>query len=237
VSRKKRNLSRTRWDDLSPGLRRLVVVGAAVEGVLKIAALIDLVRRPAAEVKGSKLRWGLLITLVNSLGAAPLAYFKFGRRKTDQSSASASETTTPEAERTVLIHRPPSTVFAYFADGENDPQWRPMVKEIARNGPIGPGMTYRQRIAGPAGRKIPSDFRVTEYEPDSHLAFEVTAGPVRPVGDYRFVPVDDGTEVTLKLSASLSGLKKRVMTKPLQQSMDSEVAALDRAKEILESGV
>src|SRR6185436_17061170 len=81
----------------------------------------------------------------------------------------------PEAEHTVRIHRPPAAVFAYFADGENDPQWRPAVKEIARNGPIGPGMTYRQRVAGPGGRPIPSDFRVTAYEPDSHLAFEVTA--------------------------------------------------------------
>jgi hypothetical protein len=126
-------------------------------------------------------------------------------------------------------------VFAYFADGENDPQWRPAVKQIVRNGPIGPGMTYRQRVAGPGGRAIPSDFRVTAYEPDRHLAFEVTAGPVRPVGDYRFEPADDGTDVTFKLSAGLSGLKKLLMTKPVQQSMDSEVAALDRAKEILEN--
>ena len=75
---------------------------------------------------------------------------------------------------------------------------------------------------------------MTAYEPDSHLAFEVTAGPVRPVGDYRFEPVADGTDVTLKLSASLSGLKKLLMTKPVQQSMNSEVAALERAEAILE---
>ncbi|HEY3560947.1 MAG TPA: SRPBCC family protein [Kribbella sp.] len=141
----------------------------------------------------------------------------------------------PEAVHTVRINRPADVVFAYFADGENDPQWRPAVKEITRNGPIGPGATYRQRVAGPAGRAIPADFRVTAYEPDSHLAFEVTAGPVRPVGDYRFVAVDDGTEVTLKLSAELSGLKKLLMSKPVQQSMNSEVTALDHAKEILES--
>lgn len=143
----------------------------------------------------------------------------------------------PEAERTVRIRRSPAAVFAYFADGENDPQWRPAVKEIVRDGPIGPGMTYRQRVAGPGGRAIPSDFRVTAYEPDRHLAFEVTAGPVRPVGDYRFEPADDGTDVTFKLSAGLSGLKKLLMAKPVQQSMDSEVAALDRAKEILENQV
>lgn len=141
----------------------------------------------------------------------------------------------PEAAHTVRINRHPAEVFAYFADGENDPQWRTSVKEISRNGPIGPGATYHQRIAGPGGRAIPSDYRVTAYEPDTHLAFEVTAGPVRPAGDYRFTPVEDGTEVTLKLTANLSGLKKLLMTKPVQQSMNSEVAALDRAKQILES--
>ncbi|MEV6268171.1 SRPBCC family protein [Kribbella sp. NPDC051936] len=140
----------------------------------------------------------------------------------------------PEAEHTVRIRRPVGVVFAYFADGENDPQWRPLVKEIVRNGPIGPGVTYRQRIAGPGGRAIPSDYRVTAFEPDSHLAFEVIAGPVRPVGDYRFSPMADGTEVTFKISAGLSGLKKLLLTKPVQQSMNTEVAALDRAKEILE---
>ncbi|GAA1592272.1 hypothetical protein GCM10009804_55730 [Kribbella hippodromi] len=140
----------------------------------------------------------------------------------------------PEAVHTIRIHRPPAAVFAYFADGENDPQWRTGVKEIIRNGPIGPGMTYRQRIAGPGGRAIPSDYKVTAYEPDSHLAFEVTAGPVRPIGDYRFEPVPDGTEVTLKLTADLTGLKKLLMTKPVQHSMDTEVSALDRAKQILE---
>ena len=58
---------------------------------------------------------------------------------------------------------------------------------------------------------------------------------MRPLGDYRFAAVDDGTEVTFKLSANLSGLKKLLMSKPVQQSMNSEVAALDRAKEILEA--
>jgi uncharacterized protein YndB with AHSA1/START domain len=140
----------------------------------------------------------------------------------------------PQAEHSVQINRPLGAVFAFFADSENDPQWRPLVKEITRNGPIGPGMSYRQRIAGPGGRAVPADFEVTAYEPDTHLAFRVTAGPVRPVGDYSFRPVAEGTEVTLKLSAELSGVKKLIMSRPLQKAMESEVAGLDRAKQVLE---
>jgi uncharacterized protein YndB with AHSA1/START domain len=145
------------------------------------------------------------------------------------------EVAVPHAEHSVQINRPPDVVFAFFADGENDPQWRPLVKEITRNGPVGPGMTYRQRVAGPGGRAVPSDFEVIAYEPDTHLAFRVTAGPVRPVGDYNFRPAADGTEVTFKLSAELSGVKKLLMSRPVQKTMDSEVAGLDRAKQVLES--
>ena len=82
---------------------------------------------------------------------------------------------------------------------------------------------------------MPSDFTVTEYEPGSCLAFQVTAGPVRPGGEYRFRAVANGTEVTFGIEAQLSGWKKYVLSKPVQKSMDSEVAALDRAKAILES--
>jgi hypothetical protein len=74
-------MARRRWSDLSERTRRLIVVGAVVEGALKLAALVDLVRRPAGEVRGPKWVWGILLPLVNSAGGAPLAYFLFGRRR------------------------------------------------------------------------------------------------------------------------------------------------------------
>jgi hypothetical protein len=70
-----------RWSELSPRTRRLIVAGSVVEGVLKVAALIDLARRPAGQVRGSKLRWALAVTLVNSLGVVPVVYFVRGRRR------------------------------------------------------------------------------------------------------------------------------------------------------------
>jgi hypothetical protein len=70
-----------KWDELSPQQRRLIIVGGALEGALKVAALVDLARRPTAEVKGSKLLWALAITLINSVGAVPIAYFRYGRRR------------------------------------------------------------------------------------------------------------------------------------------------------------
>jgi hypothetical protein len=58
----------------------LIVVGGVVEGAMKGAALVDLARRPASEVRGSKARWAVAIVLVNSLGVLPMTYFARGRR-------------------------------------------------------------------------------------------------------------------------------------------------------------
>ncbi len=71
----------TKWTDLSPRSRRLIIAAGIWESTLKSAALIDLARRPATEVRGSKVRWALAVTLINALGAVPIAYFARGRRK------------------------------------------------------------------------------------------------------------------------------------------------------------
>ena len=49
-----------------------------VEVVLLAAAQLDIRRRPAEQIKGTKRTWRL-VSLVNLLG--PLAYFVFGRRR------------------------------------------------------------------------------------------------------------------------------------------------------------
>ena len=72
-------MARRRWDELSPRSQRLIMIGAGFEAVLKVAALIDLARRPADEVRGSKARWATAVVLINSVGLVPLAYFAAGR--------------------------------------------------------------------------------------------------------------------------------------------------------------
>lgn len=77
-------MSKKRWTDLSERTRRRIIIGAAFEGILKSAALIDLKRRPASTVKGAKWKWATAIVLVNSLGLVPLAYFVYGCRTAAQ---------------------------------------------------------------------------------------------------------------------------------------------------------
>ncbi|MBV9450650.1 MAG: PLDc_N domain-containing protein [Streptosporangiaceae bacterium] len=73
-----------KWNDLSPGTRKLIIGAAAAEGALKMAALIDLKRRPSSQIRGPKWIWVPVVGLVNAAGGAPLAYFFFGRRKQPQ---------------------------------------------------------------------------------------------------------------------------------------------------------
>src|SRR6516225_565516 len=70
-----------RWNDLDEGTRRLIIVVAVVESILKGAALIDLKRRPANQVRGPKWLWAPVIALVNSAGIVSISYFVFGRRR------------------------------------------------------------------------------------------------------------------------------------------------------------
>ena len=74
-------MTKKRWSDLSPRTQQMVLIGSVVEGILKIAALVDLARRPSDEVRGSKRWWAAAIVLINSAGAAPLTYFAYGRKR------------------------------------------------------------------------------------------------------------------------------------------------------------
>jgi hypothetical protein len=75
-------MARRRWSELSERSRRLILLGAAAEGTLKIAALVDIRRRPADRIRGPKPAWVIALVLVNSVGAVPVAYFLVGRRPT-----------------------------------------------------------------------------------------------------------------------------------------------------------
>ncbi|MGN6246366.1 MAG: hypothetical protein ACTHQ3_22175 [Motilibacteraceae bacterium] len=73
--------TRRGWQELSRPTQVLIVAGAVLEGAAKAVALADLARRPQSQVRGRKALWATGIVLVNAFGAAPLAYFTWGRRR------------------------------------------------------------------------------------------------------------------------------------------------------------
>jgi len=70
-----------RWSDLSDRNRKLIVAGAIGEAILKTAVLIDIRRRPASQIRGSKRMWVIAAVVLNSAGLGSLSYFAFGRRR------------------------------------------------------------------------------------------------------------------------------------------------------------
>lgn len=69
--------SKKKWSDLTDGQKKGIGVAGAVEAVLTAAALYDLARRPAGQIRGRKSVWVLAFS-VQPFG--PLAYFAMGRR-------------------------------------------------------------------------------------------------------------------------------------------------------------
>jgi uncharacterized protein YndB with AHSA1/START domain len=142
----------------------------------------------------------------------------------------------PEASNEVTIDRPPAAVFGFLADAENDRQWRGGVLSIERVSGEGVGTRYRQRVAGPGGRRAKADIEITEFEPDRRIGFQTTTGPVRPSGTYELEESDGGTRVRLTLRAGLSGFKKRLLSNAVERAMTTEVGALDELKRVMEQG-
>ena len=69
-----------RWSDLSERTRRLLITAAVADGALRVAALIDIRRRTASQIRGRKRVWATVVAVINSAGVVPIAYFVFGRR-------------------------------------------------------------------------------------------------------------------------------------------------------------
>ncbi len=73
--------ARRRWSDLSKRTRMLLITAAVADGALRVAALIDIQRRPASQIRGRKGMWAAAMALVSSAGVVPVSYFVFGQRR------------------------------------------------------------------------------------------------------------------------------------------------------------
>jgi uncharacterized membrane protein len=141
----------------------------------------------------------------------------------------------PHAENTVTVDRPIGDVFAYLADGTNNPRWRSGVLSIERTSPTdGADATYRQKLRGPGSRPIDGDYRITAYQLPNLIEFQVTAGPARPTGRFTLAEAGPGrTTVTFALDVTPTGLM-RLMSPMIARTMRSEVDQLARLKDDLE---
>ena len=103
-------------------------------------------------------------------------------------------------EATTVINRPIDEVFAFLANGENDPKFSPRVLEIAKttDGPPGAGTIYASTVKD-AGMKTHREFKLTEFEAPTRIRWtEVSKNLVTaPEGGYDLARAGEGTQLTV----------------------------------------
>lgn len=141
-------------------------------------------------------------------------------------------------QATVVVDRPIEAVFAFLADGTNDPKFSPRVLEIAKttDGPPGVGTVYASTVKD-AGMTTKREFAITEFQPPAKIRWaERTRNTVTaPEGGYDLAPEGGGTRVTLYNVLQGNGLLGRLI-EPLalraaRKGADDFGASIKRAVE------
>jgi carbon monoxide dehydrogenase subunit G len=99
-------------------------------------------------------------------------------------------------EATIDINRPIEEVFAFLADGENDPKFSPRVQKIAKttDGPTAVNTVYASTVKD-AGMTTKREFRITEFETPTKIRWAENSKNLVTArdGGYDLTSVDDGT--------------------------------------------
>lgn len=72
-------MTNKKWSDLTTAQKTGLLVVGSIKLSLAVTAWVDLARRDASEVNGSKAKWAAIIAIS---WVGPLAYFTRGRRTT-----------------------------------------------------------------------------------------------------------------------------------------------------------
>jgi Polyketide cyclase / dehydrase and lipid transport len=106
----------------------------------------------------------------------------------------------------VTTHRHHDDVFKFMACFENIAEWDPGVVEAARlgSGDLGVGSRFRVVLSS-AGRKLPLEYRITEYEPPRRVLLVAETATLRSVDEITVEPRPDGATVTYAANLELLG--------------------------------
>lgn len=141
-------------------------------------------------------------------------------------------------EGTTHIDRPIEAVFAFLADGENDPKFSPRVLEIAKTseGATGVGTTYASTVKD-AGMKTKREFTLTHFDPPTRIGWtEVSQNLVTaPEGGYDLAPDGAGTRLAVHNELEGHGLGKLLVPLALRAARKDADAFAERIKRAVEA--
>ncbi len=106
-----------------------------------------------------------------------------------------------------VVDRPIDQVFAFLADGTNDPKFSPRVQEIQKTteGPIGVGTIFESKVKD-AGMTTSRRFELTEFDPPAKIRWTERSKNLItvPTGGYDLEKLSD-TQTKLTIRNTLEG--------------------------------
>jgi hypothetical protein len=110
-----------------------------------------------------------------------------------------------------LILRPVWEVFAFITNPENNSQWQfgSMESVQISDGGIRVGTVFSS-FGHFMGRRIQSDFEVTDFEENNCYGFETISGPIQLQTSYSFEALDRGTIVIVSSLINPGGYFKLI---------------------------
>ena len=135
-----------------------------------------------------------------------------------------------------LILRPAWEVFDFIANPENNPQWQygSLGSVQLSSGDMHVGTLFSS-IGHFMGRRIQSDFEVTEFETNKSYSFETISGPIQLQTSYNFEVVDHGTNVVVSSLINPGGFFKLIDSIVAKVAKKQFKENLTTLKELLET--
>jgi carbon monoxide dehydrogenase subunit G len=144
-----------------------------------------------------------------------------------------------EFSGSALIDRPIDEVFAFLADGTNDPKFSPRVQEIRKttDGPVAVGTVFESRVKD-AGMTTQRKFEITSSEAPTRIRWsERSTNMITvPEGGYDLEKVSDTqTKVTVHNTFAGHGFGKVIVGFALRAAVKDAPAFAQRIKSAVEA--
>jgi Polyketide cyclase / dehydrase and lipid transport len=138
-----------------------------------------------------------------------------------------------------VIDRPIDEVFAFLADGTNDPKFSPRVQEIrkATDGPIAVGTVFDSKVKD-AGMTTKRSFELTELQAPTKIRWSERSKNMItvPDGGYDLERVSDTqTKVTIHNTFEGHGFGKLILGFALKAAIKDAPALAQRIKSAVEA--
>ena len=144
-----------------------------------------------------------------------------------------------EFSGSAVVDRPIETVFAFLADGTNDPKFSPRVQQITKttDGPVGVGTVFESTVKD-AGMTTKRTFELTEFEAPTKIRWtERSKNMITvPSGGYDLEPVGEGqTQVTIRNCFEGHGFGKLIKGFALKAAQKDAPEFANRIKQAVEA--